>query len=86
MTSTLDRRSGVPSSRSSTEVAADMAALLERLLAAAGQSDRDSADEASRRRRLISFVERLDAEHRLRLEAALHLLGPKLDRRGSLQS
>jgi hypothetical protein len=80
MTSTLDRRSGVPSSRFSTEVAADM------LLAAAGQSDRDSADEASRRRRLISFVERLDAEHRLRLEAALHLLGPKLDRRGSLQS
>jgi hypothetical protein len=35
--------------------------------------------------RLIDFVEQLDAQQRLRLEAALHLLGRQLDRHASLQ-
>jgi hypothetical protein len=72
-------------SQSSRQLAGEVANLLERLLVAAGQPDRTNASDAWRLRRLISFVERMDTQHRLRLEAALHLLGPQLDRQGSLQ-
>jgi hypothetical protein len=81
-----DRRTHVTTTRSSRQVAVEVATLLERLLTATGQPRRrEDTFASSRVQRLVEFVDQLDVQYRMRLEAALHLLGPQLDRQGSLQ-